>query len=221
MFAEQGWVPGYEKKAHLFSLNQGIDKFLSKNVALYGGLRKTWEANWDENTPMYRNMMELKQIDKDWEKFEGRGGIQMTKTARSPYWYDFQRSLYLGTSKDFARDFWLLYIATYSSYMRTGEINPEKKARQYMTTRLKDLNPNPHVIVNAKTKPQKEKAVKWRRWLERHPRSDEIIKKAIESEIAYNERFKKYVHEELLYHTRKMNLSNLAAGFDFKSIYSK
>ena len=184
-------------------------------------MRKAWEANWDENTPMYRDMMELEQIDKDWDKFEGRGGVKIDKTATSPYWYDFKRSFYLGTSKDFARDFWLLYLAKYSSYMKIGEPGAEKKARQYMKTRLKALNPNPHVIVNAKTKVQKENAAQWLRWLKRHPRSDEIIKKAIESENAYNERFKKYIHEELLYHTRKMNLSNLAAGFDFKSIYSK
>ena len=206
-------------KAHLMAPDQGLDEFMQDNWSLYGQVRDMYKRKISSDSPMFRSMIQMNQLHKEWKEPDKDAGITFEKDENTPYNREFQRVFYFGTAEEFAKQYVATYMATLSNYLR-DEKHPtfaaaDKAAKASMDRKVKALNPNPRALFKTDTKLQKYRAKKWVEWLQKHPRAQEVIKDMVKQESLYHNKIDSYM-KQFPYYLRKLNLQSLSKEFDWK-----
>ena len=204
----------WEGKSNFAQFGEGIFR---TNVSLYNNTMKIIERR---NNPLNKDRVRISKLYQDYkEEMNMPGPKELEKNTRSPYYEDFKNAFFLGTEEEFAKQLYTTFFAVAHDFVRQGDSMQDafKKSNSIIKSKFKTMNPNKASLIE-KDKDGKKNAIKFLKWIQRHPDAKNLTARLYEVESEYKDRLKRYT-KDLNKYAKQFNVSNYYNDYDWTLRY--
>ena len=193
---------------------QTFEYLLKKTVTAYGGYRNIIDRR---NNPLNRDKLRIKDL---YSQFEEevllKPNVEAERSKRTPYYIDLEKTFYLGTEEEYAKQLASTYIAIiHDEYRKTMDWNSAVKGAQTILKRkFTTMNPNKASLFKS-SKKAKLNSLKFINWLQKHPEAGDLTKRLFEVEAEYKKRLALY-NSKVPFYWKQLNFGEMLTGFDWK-----
>ncbi len=193
---------------------QTFDGMLRKSISAYGAYRNVIDKR---NNPLNRDKLRIKKL---WSQFEEEvlktPNVDAERSERTPYYIDLEKTFYLGTEEEYAKQLASTYIAIiHDEYRKTMDWNEAVKGAQAILKRkFTTMNPNKASLFKS-SKKAKLNSLKFIKWLQKHPEAGDLTTRLFEVEAEYKKRLALY-NSKIPYYWKQLNFGEMLSGFDWK-----